>query len=146
MGLAVLTFEYVGKDGRHTHISVDDEVVEAIYFTSSSLLLSIWCVCDMSQKDVQEVITNGIREEGEFGNSILLASKDRALGSKYDILFDTQAVVNAYLHIMNHGGDQPLGSLLFALDTYIQYFREKYSEHELEVNYELNESRIYTSQ
>ena len=64
--------------------------------------------------------------------------------SKYDILFDDDAVVNAYLFIKNAGLTDMIGSLLDIHDKFIIAIRDMYNIEDLEVIYELQDDEIYT--
>lgn len=138
-----IRFSYVGPHGRHTTVYVDNQIVEGVYFTVSCIPLLIWCHCDKARLDIQEVISRGERQRSDFADGILASFKDRALGSKYDILYDRDAIVNAYIFIEAHGGADPVPGLLFSLDAYIADVKERFLIDKLEVIYELNENEIY---
>jgi hypothetical protein len=140
-----IKFHYLGPSGRHTEVYVDGEFKRGFFFTNTSILLLLWCACDILNKDLESVLTNGYeRVESSITDNIIKDMGDRSLMSKYDILFDDDAVVNAYLFIKNAGLTDMIGSLLDIHDKFIIAIRDMYNIEDLEVIYELQDDEIYT--
>ncbi len=139
-----IKFYYVGPSGRHTEVYVEDELVRGYFFTNTSIMLLLWCVCDIYGKDVVEILSNPYdRVESEYTDRILLEMNDRSLMSKYDVVYDSKAIVNAYLFIKDLDLKDPLGSLLDIHDKFIKYIKIHYKIDKLEISYELKENEIY---
>jgi len=142
-----IVFQYVGPHGRHTEVYQDGELVRGYFFTDTSPLLLLWIACDLRYQNVADVLKNetDYPRRDDISESILARVGDRSLFSKYDVVYDTQAIPNAYLYLKDLKLARPIESILDYMDKLIKKICNELNDYDLEIEYGLDDRDIYKS-
>lgn len=144
-GKITVIFRYVGPNGRHTEVYVNDELVKGYFFTNTSIALLMWIACDMSGRDIKEELMNADESLVPESDIILESMDDRSLLSKYDVLFNRYACANAYVYMRNLKVSNPVGFIMSVHNRFLRDLTIKYGIKDIEVRYELEEDEIFES-
>lgn len=138
-----LIYRYVGSYGCHTEVIQNDKTVAAGYGANTSILYALWCIADRDPlyavKDLLEfdfVYANSI-----FSQTIIKSIFRPKLYSKYDILFNPNALALAYLDMVKSG--VTIDDVLSAKYDLEQYIKQQYNIQTLKVIYEQDEDKIW---
>ena len=129
--------EYVGEYGRHTRVFTNNQLQVSMYRCDTCPILNVWFACDILGIDIEKALkltSNKI----EYDYFKLFKAR---LMSKYDIMYDRNAVGNAYQDFIKSGHD-----LQYTIDVFygfLNYIRLNYKMDNLEIRYKLNEDEIY---
>jgi len=133
-----LILSCIGHDGRHTELYIDDQLVFAGFNTNCSILLALWFACDQDGLDINKAVR--IKSDNVINynfdklfNSVLL--------SKYDVLYDSRAVGNAYSLYLTHNYN--LQNVLDILNAFYLYVQNKFGITDLIIEYVIDEENIY---
>lgn len=139
-----LVLHYVGEYGRHSELYIDNELIVASFNCDKSIMLLLWCACDMANQDINDYIDADFTyEHTELGAKLCRSIFKMKLFSKYDILMKPNATAYAYKDIVYKQKLTPT-AVLSARRDLILHVQNKYDIDNLEVVYELDENEIYT--
>ena len=142
-----LILKYVGHQGRHTELYIDNTLVAAGYNCNKSIMLLLWCACNSRYKDIQEILNSEFEyEETELGKWICRVITRKQILSKYDVLMTSNAAAYAYRDmIYKKKYHDPINIVLSAKQDLINHFKHKFKLTDIEVIYELDENEIWQS-
>ncbi len=140
-----LYLRYVGHNGQHTQLTVNGETVASGYNCNKSIMLLLWCACDMQYKTTDYYIDCDFDyRETTLGTRLCNTLFKPALFSKYDIMMDSMATANAYKDVIYKANyDDPISVVLSARRDVFLHVQKVFKLTSLEVIYELNEEEVY---
>jgi len=143
--LGTIKYKYIGEEGGHTEITIDGKK-SIIFHLDTSLLLMLWCAIDQEYKDINKVLSEPFNYiESSLADSVIRRMKLPTLFSKYDLVYDTSAVVNCYLLTIALGHNR-IDVVRSAMRDVERKIVKIYNLTELEVIYETgNIDEIYES-
>ena len=123
---------------------MNGKLEESFFFTDSSIMLMLWFACDSQGMDIFGVLSGyDLRSDSEDANKILANMSDRSLMSKFDILYDDQAVANAYNYFLTMDMEDPVGAMMNVCDEFIDYIAQKYDLENVNIVCNLDDKEIY---
>jgi len=137
-----IVFKYVGDYGGHTTVYVNNEPIVTSFNMDKSILFLLWCVCDSSYADIEEVLESGfVYSPDILRNKFTKNIFSVVIESKYDLMYDKNALMQAYKWAIKK--KLTVNRVMSLMTDFINFCKKKYKFDNLEIIYELSDDEIF---